>query len=126
MTSPDDRRYSETHEWHKLEHSTVTIGISQFAADELTDIIYLEISNTDGPIEAGEAFGKIESVKAISDLYSGIDGVVVAVNQDAINNPAIINEDPYDKGWMIKVEPSDPDQFDALMDAATYDESHGS
>ena len=126
MTAPDDRRYSETHEWHKLEHDTVTIGISRFAADELTDITYLQISNTDGPIEAGEAFGEIESVKATSDLYSGVDGIVVAVNQDAIDNPAIINEDPYDKGWMIKVEPSDPDQLDALMDAATYDESHGS
>lgn len=125
MASPTDRRYLQTHEWHKMEGDTVAIGISQFAVDELTDITFLDIKKTSGPIKAGESFGEIESVKATSEVYSGIDGEVVEVNQAVIDNPALINEDPYDKGWLIKVRPSDAGQLDKLLTAADYDKAAG-
>ncbi|HEX7010775.1 MAG TPA: glycine cleavage system protein GcvH [Phycisphaeraceae bacterium] len=124
MTTPSDRRYSPTHEWHKLEDGLVVIGISQFAVDELTDITFLEIRVTQGPIQKGQTIGEIESVKAVSDLYCGIDGEVVAVNQEAIDNPALINEDPYTKGWIIKVKPSDPSQLDQLLSAEEYESKY--
>lgn len=122
MASPDDRRYLETHEWHKLEGTTVTVGISRFAVDELTDITYVDITKAQGPIKAGESFGEIESVKTTSELYSGIDGNITAVNQEAIDNPAIINQDPHEKGWLIKIEASDPTQLESLLTAETYDQ----
>ena len=124
MASPDDRRYLESHEWHKLEDGMVTIGVSQFAVDELTDITYVEVRNTQGPIKAGEAFGEIESVKATSELYCGVDGKVVAVNQDVLDNPALVNEDPYGRGWLIKVELDDPADFESLLAAGDYDNRH--
>ncbi|MEX0776738.1 MAG: glycine cleavage system protein GcvH [Phycisphaeraceae bacterium] len=125
MPSPTDRRYLESHEWHKLDGGLVTIGISQFAVDELTDITYLDVRKKSGAIKAGESFGEIESVKATSDLYCGIDGQVVAVNQAVITDPAIINQDPFDKGWIIKVKPSDPGQVETLIAADAYDKMHG-
>lgn len=121
MASPDDRRYLESHEWHKLDGEVVSIGISRFAVDELTDITYLGVTRSTGPIKAGETFGEIESVKATSELYCGIDGEVTAVNQQVIDKPEIINEDPYGKGWMIQVKPSNPSQLEGLLDAKTYD-----
>lgn len=100
------------------------IGISRFAVDELTDITYVEVT-ADGSVSAGEAFGEIESVKATSELYSGIDGQIVEVNAAVIDNPALINEDPYGKGWILKVKPSDTGQLDALLDATAYDRQAG-
>ncbi|MEM1097299.1 MAG: glycine cleavage system protein GcvH [Planctomycetota bacterium] len=126
MPAPADRKYLDSHEWHKLEDDgTVTIGISEFAVDELTDITYLEIANQDGEIKAGEAFGEIESVKATSDLYCGIDGTVVAVNQAAVDDPETINRDCFGEGWMIRVQPADAAQLEGLMDAAAYESNHG-
>lgn len=122
MASPDDRKYLESHEWHKLEGDLVVIGISKFAVEELTDITYVEYLKEDGPIKAGETFGEVESVKATSELYVGIDGEVVAVNQELLDNPALMNDDCYDAGWMIKIKPSDASQLDNLLDAAAYDE----
>lgn len=125
MASPDDRRYLESHEWHKLDDGVVTIGVSQFAVDELTDITYVEVTQQDGPIKAGTSFGEIESVKATSELYCGVDGKVVEVNQEVLDNPALVNEDPYGKGWLVKIEPDDPSQFESLLSAADYDQKHG-
>jgi len=124
MAAPDDRRYTETHEWHQLNNSIVTIGLSKFAVDELTDSTYLEILHTEGSVNAGDAIGEIESVKATSEIYSGIDGAIVAVNQEAIDNPAVINEDPYGKGWIIQIHPDNLDQLDSLLDAASYDRAY--
>lgn len=121
MASPNDRRYTKTHEWHKLEDGNVTLGISKFAVEELTDITFVEVKKKSGPIKAGEAFGEIESVKATSELYSGIDGTIVAFNQAAIDNPAIINDDPFGKGWLLKITPSSPAQLDGLLSAGDYD-----
>ena len=120
MGSPDDRRYLQSHEWHKLEGGVVSIGISQFAVDELTDITYLELSKTSGAIRKGESFGEIESVKATSELYCGLDGEIVEVNQEAIHAPESINGDPYG-AWLIKVKPANPADVESLLSAADYD-----
>ncbi|MEM9915938.1 MAG: glycine cleavage system protein GcvH [Planctomycetota bacterium] len=125
MASPDDRRYLESHEWHKPEGDLVVIGVSQFAVDELTDVTYLEVSVDSGDIAAGDIFGEIESVKATSDLYCGIDGEVVEVNQGVIDNPALVNDDPFGEAWIIKVKPADPSQVESLKAAADYDADHG-
>ncbi|MEZ6190882.1 MAG: glycine cleavage system protein GcvH [Phycisphaerales bacterium] len=120
MPTPDDRRYLESHEWHKPEGDVVLIGISQFAVDELTDITYLEIT-AEGAIDKGDALGEIESVKATSELYSGIAGEVVEVNQAVVDDPSLINRDCYGDGWIVKLKPSDPGQLDALLSAADYE-----
>ena len=125
MASKDDRKYLESHEWHKPEGDLVVIGISAFAVEELTDITFLEILKTDGAIKAGETFGEIESVKATSELYCGIDGEIVEVNDALVDTPETINEDPWDAGWLIKVKPANTSQLDGLMDAAAYDGAHG-
>jgi glycine cleavage system H protein len=124
MPGSPDLRYLESHEWHKLSDGIVTIGISKFAVDELTDITYLDVRKKSGQVKKGQPFAEIESVKATSEIYSGIDGEVVAFNQAAIDNPAMLNEDPYDKGWLIKIKPSNPSQLDALKSAAEYEKSH--
>lgn len=124
MPSPDDRRYLESHEWHKAEGDLITIGLSQFAVSELTDITYLEITAEQGSIAAGDSFGEIESVKTTSELYCGVSGEVVAVNEQVIEHPELINEDAYGRGWMIKVRPSDAGMLDALLAAQEYDRLH--
>ena len=125
MPAPADRKYLQSHEWHKLDGDTVTIGITQNAADELTDITYVSLPKVGATINAGKPFGEIESVKATSDLYSGISGQVVAVNGQLIANPGLVNTDPYDGGWMIKVKLSAPAELDKLMDVAAYEKSSG-
>lgn len=125
MASPDDRRYLDSHEWHKLEDDLVVIGVSQFAVEELTDVTYIEVSVESGPIAAGDAFGEIESVKATSDLYCGIDGEIVEINSAVVDNPALVNDDPFGAAWIIKVKPADPAQLESLKSAADYDADHG-
>ena len=120
MSAPDDRRYLASHEWHKPEGDLVVIGISQTAVDELTDITYLEVTTDTGPIDAGATFGEIESVKATSELYAGVAGEVVEVNQAVLDNPALINDDCYGQGWIIKIKPTDPDATASLLSAADY------
>lgn len=120
MSAPDDRQYLASHEWHKTEGDLVVIGISQNAVDELTDITYLEVTTESGSIDSGQTFGEIESVKATSELYTGIAGEVVEVNQEVVDNPAIINEDCYDKGWIIKIKPGEGGASDTLLSAQDY------
>ncbi|WP_428386915.1 glycine cleavage system protein GcvH [Mucisphaera sp.] len=122
MPSPDDRRYLDTHEWHKAEGDLVVIGLSKFAVDELADVTYLEFTKESGPIAAGDTFGEIESVKATSDLYAGIPGDIVETNPEVIDNPALINEDPYN-AWMIKLKPNNPDDLQNLLSATDYDKN---
>jgi glycine cleavage system H protein len=124
MPSPDDRRYLKSHEWHMAEGDLITIGLSQFAVSELTDITYLEITAEPGAIAAGDCFGEIESVKTTSELYCGVSGEVVAVNEQVIEHPELINADAYGRGWMIKVRPSDAGMLDALLAAQEYDRLH--
>src|SRR5688572_5328574 len=109
MSIPTDRKYLESHEWHKPEGDVVTIGITQVAADELTDITYVAYKVKVGStVSAKDRFGEIESVKATSDLYVGVAGEVVAVNDALNNDPGLVNRDPHAGGWMIKVKPTDP------------------
>src|SRR5436305_10101998 len=105
MSVPTDRTYLQTHEWHKLEgDGIITIGITQIAADELTDVTYVSLPKVGDKIQANSRFGEIESVKATSDLYSGITGVVTEINAALAANPAVVNSDPYNQGWMIRVK----------------------
>ena len=120
MPAPDDRHYLASHEWHKSEGDLVVIGVSQPAVDELTDITYLEVTKDAGAIGPGEAFGEIESVKATSELYCGVAGEVVEVNPAVLDNPALINDDCYGAGWIIKVRPADPGAVGALLSATDY------
>ncbi len=127
MDIPSDRRYKDTHEWHKLDAATglVSVGISRVAVDQLTDITFVEVKTKNGVIVAGAVFGEIESVKATSDMYVGLAGEVVEVNAAVIDNPAIINQDPYDKGWIIKLKPTDAGQLNQLMSAEAYQKTVG-
>lgn len=123
MSIPADRKYLESHEWHQLAGDTVTIGITQVAADELTDITFVQLPKTGARISAGQPFGEIESVKATADLMSGVTGEVVAVNDSLTANPGQINQDPYSAGWMIKVKVSNAAELDQLLSADAYEKS---
>ncbi|MEM1210533.1 MAG: glycine cleavage system protein GcvH [Planctomycetota bacterium] len=125
MSSPDDRRYLESHEWHKPGDGVVTIGITQFAVDELTDVTYVEFTAESGAVDAGQTIAEVESVKATSEIYTGLAGEVVEVNQAVVDDPSLINQDCYAEGWLLKLKPADPAALDALMDAAAYDASTG-
>jgi glycine cleavage system H protein len=119
-STPSDRRYLETHEWHKPDGDAVTIGITQFAADELTDITFVGLPKVGAKLQAKGRFGEVESVKATSDLYSGISGTVTEVNAQLSNNPGLVNTDPYGQGWMVKVKPDDPAEVDRLLSVDDY------
>ena len=120
MSVPTDRRYLQSHEWHKLDGDTVTIGITQFAADELTDVTYVSLPKVGDKVFANQRFGEIESVKATSDLYSGVSGTVSAVNGELTSNPGLVNTDPFNGGWMIKVKASNPGEVNNLLSSDDY------
>jgi glycine cleavage system H protein len=120
MSVPSDRRYLQTHEWHKLDGDTVTIGITQFAADELTDVTYVALPKVGDKVSANQRFGEIESVKATSDLYSGVSGTVNAVNEQLSSNPGLVNSDPFNGGWMIKVKATNPVEVNNLLSPDDY------
>lgn len=119
--TPKDRKYSQTHEWFQAAGDLVTVGISKFAADELTDITFVDLPAPGTEVAAGRPFGVIESVKATSDLVSSITGEVVEINSRLADEPELVNNDPFGDGWMIKVRASDTGGLDALMDADAYD-----
>jgi glycine cleavage system H protein len=121
MTAPNDRKYTKTHEWVRLDGDTVVLGITDVAQNELGDITYLELPEPGDAMTSGEPFGVVESVKAASDVYSPIDGEVVERNEEAIESPELINHSPYDKAWLVKVRLSDPSQVDGLLDSGEYD-----
>lgn len=120
MPAPTDRRYLETHEWHKLDGDTVTIGITQFAADELTDITFVQLPKVGEKVQANSRFGEIESVKATSDLYSGVAGTVTAVNDQLNSEPGTVNRDPYEAGWLIKLKATNPADVNKLLSVEEY------
>jgi glycine cleavage system H protein len=120
MSAPSDRKYLETHEWHKIEGDTATIGITQIAADELTDITYVSLPKVGAKLSANKPFGEIESVKATSDLYSGLSGEVTAINDALTNDPGLVNRDPFTGAWMIKVKLSNPAEAAKLLSAEDY------
>ena len=120
VTPPIDRKYLPTHEWHKPEGNLVTIGITQIAADELTDVTFVQLPKVGAKLEANARFGEIESVKATSDMYTGVAGTVVKVNEELIKNPGLVNTDPYGKGWMIQVQTAGEPNLAGLLSAADY------
>jgi glycine cleavage system H protein len=124
MPAPTDRRYSESHEWHKQDGDVVTIGITQHAVDELTDITYVDLPAAGKKLEAGKRFGEIESVKATSELYTAVSGEVLESNAALKDDPSLVNSDPYGKGWMIKVKAPGAN-ISALMDGTAYSAKHG-
>jgi glycine cleavage system H protein len=122
MEFPEDLKYSKEHEWVLVEGSTVTIGITDYAQDQLGDIVFVELPAVGDKVSKEDAFGVVESVKAVSDVYAPVSGKVLEVNDDLPENPEMLNEDPYGDGWMIKVEMSDPEEIDDLMTAAEYEQ----
>jgi len=113
-------RYTKSHEWAALDKSVVTIGVTKFAADQLSDITYIELPDVGDHIFAGQDFGNIETVKAVSELYAPLDGEVIEVNTALEEDPNILIKDPYGAGWLIRVRTEKPDDFYLLMDAAAY------
>jgi len=117
---PDELQYSIDDEWVLAENDSVTLGVTDFAQQQLGDIVYVELPTVGDQIAEGMTFGVIESVKAVSDLSAPISGEVVAINQDLIDQPEIINEECYGAGWIIKIKPSKADELDSLLDADGY------
>ncbi|HEY4602153.1 MAG TPA: glycine cleavage system protein GcvH [Cerasibacillus sp.] len=120
MNLPKELLYSEEHEWVKKEDGKVRIGITDFAQDELGDIVFVELPEVGEEVEADEPFGSVESVKTVSELYAPVSGKVVAVNEELEDSPEFVNESPYEKAWMIVVEPSNEAELDELMSADAY------
>jgi len=120
---PADLKYTDDHEWLRVEDDTGTVGITDFAQRELTDIVFIELPSVGDEIAQGETFGTIEAIKAVSDLFCPVDGKVIEVNEELADHPEWVNDDPYGTGWMIKVELTDPDQAEALLTADQYKEN---
>ena len=125
MATPQNLRYTEEHEWVSIEGNIATIGITDHAQNELGEIVYVEVDTLGETIGAGEVFGTVEAVKTTSDLYMPLEGKIIAFNpeldENEGDNPAAINEDPYGKGWIIKVEIQDPEMAGTLLTAEAYD-----
>ncbi len=122
---PADLRYSSEHEWAKVEGKTVRVGITKFAADRLTDVVFVELPAVGSKVKFMEPFGVVESVKAVSDLYSPVTGTVVEVNAALKETPEVVNSDPYGKGWMIVVQPDNLRELEQLMLADRYQAAIG-
>jgi len=123
MAHPNDRRYSSEHEWVLVDGDVATIGISNFAQDQLGEVVYVDLPSEGDGLVAGETFGEIESVKSVSELYAPVSGEIVEVNSTLGDSPETVNADPHGDGWMVKIRLADSAQVDALMSAEEYDTS---
>ncbi|WP_436906815.1 glycine cleavage system protein GcvH [Halosimplex marinum] len=117
---PDDLRYLDSHEWARVDDDSARIGISEFAQDELGDVVFVDLPSEGAEVAAGEDFGVVESIKAVSDIYAPVSGTVTAVNDDLTDRPELVNEDPYGDGWLIEVDVSDESELDDLLSADEY------
>jgi glycine cleavage system H protein len=124
MASPSDRVYSDTHEWHKLEGDTLTLGLTRFAVDALTDVTFVGMKPRGTKVAAGGIVGEVESVKTTSDVYCAAPGEIVEVNPAVAEDPSLVNSDPYSKGWLVRVRVTDKAPLERLMDASKYDAAH--
>jgi glycine cleavage system H protein len=122
FTVPDDCRYLDSHEWARRHNGTVRVGITDFAQDELGDVVFVELPAEGDELSQGEDFGVIESIKAVSDLYAPVSGTVTAANEALIDDPELVNDDPFGDGWMLEVELNDESELDELLSAAEYRE----
>ncbi len=121
MASPADRTYSKTHEWHKFEGDTLTLGVTKFAVDALTDITYVQMKPVGTKFAAGGIVGEVESVKTTSDIYSAVAGEITAINPALSDNPGLLNSDPFGAGWLLKIKVTDKAGAAGLLPSAKYD-----
>ena len=117
---PDDVHYTETHEWARDEEETVVVGVGDYAQDQLGDIVFVELPEIGDTFEKGEEFGTLESVKAVSEIYMPVAGKVTAINEALSEAPEFVNQEPYNSGWMVEIEPDDPDEINTLMTSSEY------
>jgi len=117
---PDDVHYTETHEWVRDEEETVVVGVGDYAQDQLGDIVFVELPGIGDTFEKGEEFGTLESVKAVSEIYLPVAGKIVAINEALSEEPELVNQEPYNSGWMVEIEPDDPDEIQTLMTSSEY------
>jgi glycine cleavage system H protein len=122
MNIPDDLRYSQDHEWARLEGGRVRVGITDYAQDALGDVVFVQVPERGSQVKAGESFSEVESTKSVSDIYAPVSGTIVEVNADLADAPERINEDPYGEGWICVIELSDTAEYDGLLDAEGYRE----
>lgn len=122
MSTPKELRYSEEHEWVKVEDGKARVGITHFAQSELGDIVFVELPEVGDEVQLNEPFGSVESVKTVSELYAPVSGKVIEVNEELSDSPEFVNESPYEKAWMIVIELSNPSEVEALMTAEQYAE----
>lgn len=117
---PDDLKYHPEHDWARIEGDEAVLGITWFAQDALGDLVHFEPPAVGGTTTLGQSYGEVESVKAVSDVIAPLSGEILAVNQDAIDGPEVVNDDPYGGGWLVRIRLSDPSEVDGLMDAGAY------
>jgi glycine cleavage system H protein len=120
MNFPEDLKYTKEHEWARQKGGRVLVGITDFAQDQLGDVVYVELPAVGDEVKKGESFGVVESTKAVSELFAPISGKVVEVNDPLVEAPETVNDDPYEEGWMIAIEPSDPKELAELLDVKAY------
>ncbi len=120
MNFPEDLKYTKDHEWLRIEGDVAIVGVTDFAQSELGDIVFVEIETEGEELDFEAVFGSVEAVKTVSDLFMPVSGEIIEVNQDLEATPEVVNEDPYGKGWMVKIKMSDPSQLEALMDSDAY------
>ena len=120
MNIPKDLKYTKDHEWVKIDGDSATIGITDFAQGELGDIVYVDVDTLDETVDKDDVFGSVEAVKTVSDLFMPLTGEVVEFNEGLEDDPEIVNKDPYDKGWIIKISITDQSQIEDLLDAQAY------
>lgn len=125
MSLPADLKYTKDHEWVRIEGDIATVGITDFAQGELGDIVYVEVETEGETLDKEEVFGTVEAVKTVSDLFLPLTGEIIEFNADLESEPEAVNEDPYGKGWMIKIKFSDESELDSLLDVAAYQEIIG-
>ena len=121
MPNPKECRFTETHEWLSIDEDVVTLGLTKYAINELTDITYIEMKDPKSTVLPGESVGEVESVKTTSDVYSPIGGELIEVNSAVVSDPSLLNSDPYGAGWLVRIRTTDPSPLDALMDRETYE-----
>ncbi len=117
---PDDIRYTDDHEWAKTKGENILVGVTDYAQDQLGEIVFVELPEIGAEFDKGEEFGTLESVKAVAELYMPITGEIVAINENLADAPELVNSDPYEKGWMIEISPSEPDELKDLRKKASY------
>lgn len=125
MNTPDTLHYTKDHEWISIEDGIATVGVTDFAQSELGDIVYVEVETLDEQIGISEVFGAVEAVKTVSDLFMPLSGTIIELNESLEDEPEMVNEDPYGKGWMIKIKLDNPAEASELLDAAAYKELIG-